>query len=276
MALLAWPCERRADAKRSLHDVEFRHLNNYPAALHSAPRQEASFVNIHYIQHVPFEGISTIKDWATSGGHSLARTRLWRNDALPTLETLDWLIVMGGPMGVHDEAQHPWLVTEKPFLKHAVAAGKVIVGICLGAQLLADALGARVYTGEHKEIGWFPIDIAPEADLVAPLGSCIEAFHWHGDTFDLPLGAELLASSAACANQAFLANGRQLGLQFHLEPTFEGVQGMIEHGSDELVSAPYIQSAEKILDDPQRFEAANRLMHQLLDRLVAATQPPAP
>ncbi len=120
-------------------------------------------MRIHSLQHVPFEGLGSIEAWARDRGHSLTVTRFWAGDALPPPGALDWLIVMGGPMSVHDEAERSWLKAEKRFLRAALDAGKRVLGICLGAQLLAEAMGARIARARAKEIGWFPVTLTPEA-----------------------------------------------------------------------------------------------------------------
>ena len=158
-------------------------------------------MRIHYLQHVRFEGLGCIETWAQSEKHSLTGTHFFQNDPLPELGNLDWLIVMGGPMGVADEQKYPWLTTEKRFIEKAIRDGKTVLGICLGAQLIADVLGARVYSIQHKEIGWFPIELTDEGQRSSLLGFIpdqFDVFHWHGDTFDLPDGATHLARSEAC------------------------------------------------------------------------------
>lgn len=232
-------------------------------------------MNIHFLQHVPFEGLASIRGWIERGGHSVGCTRLYAGDGFPRPESVDLLIVMGGPMGVHDIDQHPWLVAEKTFLRAVIGAGKRVLGICLGAQLIADVLGARVYPNEQKEIGWFPVTRSEDAEA-SVLGRLLPeefmAFHWHGDTFDLPPGAVHLGRSAVCRNQAYAVGERILGLQFHLETTPESARELIEHGGDELVDAPTIQSADAMLADTLRFESLNRLMFALLDGLTRSNQ----
>lgn len=225
-------------------------------------------MRIHFLQHVPFEGLASIRDWIERGGHEADGTRLYAGDGLPHPERADLLIVMGGPMGVHDVDAYPWLTAEKAFLRQAIDAGRRVLGICLGAQLIADVLGARVYPNEQKEIGWFPVTRAADAGR-SPLGGLLperfDAFHWHGDTFDLPPGAVHLAQSAACRHQAYAIDGRVLGLQFHLETTPESAAALIEHGGDELVGGPAIQTPAQMLVPGERFAALNRLMAGLLD-----------
>lgn len=230
-------------------------------------------MNLHYFQHVPFEGLGSIESWALSGGHRVSSTRFHSRDPLPALHDLDWLIVMGGPMSVHDESELPWLVEEKRFIEQAIKAGKTVLGICLGAQLIATVLGAKVYRNRQKEIGWFPIQRtagAAGAAIATILPVQVEVFHWHGETFDLPAGAVHLARSEACENQAFAYGDRVLALQFHLETTPQSAAALIEHCGDELVPSPFIQTADTMLAQPDRFEFINECMNRLLSSLGEA------
>ncbi|MBI5042046.1 MAG: gamma-glutamyl-gamma-aminobutyrate hydrolase family protein [Gammaproteobacteria bacterium] len=230
-------------------------------------------MNIHFLQHVPFEGLASIRSWIEHGGHKVTCTRLYAGDGFPRPDNIDLLIVMGGPMGVYDIDQYPWLTAEKTFIRAVIDAGKRVLGICLGAQLIADVLGGRVYPNGQKEIGWFPITRTTAAETSA-LGRLLPAefvaYHWHGDTFELPPGAVHLAQTPVCRHQAYAIGDRILGLQFHLETTPESARELIEHGGDELVGGPTIQSAEAMLADNTRFVELNRLMFALLDGLTAA------
>ncbi|KPJ77805.1 MAG: hypothetical protein AMJ54_06445 [Deltaproteobacteria bacterium SG8_13] len=228
---------------------------------------------LHYLQHVDFEGPGTIRTWAEAAGCRFTGSRLHRNDPLPSMESFDWLVVMGGPMNVYEETQYPWLAREKAFIGRAIEHKKVLLGICLGAQLIADALGARISENRHKEIGWYPVYRIPapgQLPQVSALADTFEGLHWHADTFELPEGAVHLARSEACDNQAFLFGDRVLGLQFHLEMTAEGLQRLVQFCSRDITGNPYVQSPEKMLANPLRFQRANRILKGLLDGLAAA------
>ncbi|ADG81779.1 type 1 glutamine amidotransferase [Thermincola potens] len=227
-------------------------------------------MRIHYLQHVPFEDLANIEVWAGEKGHEVSVTRLYMDETLPALDRFDWLIVMGGPMNIYEEVEYPWLIKEKEFIRNAINAGKFVMGICLGAQLIADVLGGKVVRNEYKEIGWFPVRKIPEASnsgLFDGLSDEFVAFHWHGDTFTIPPGAVRLAESAACQNQAFEYKGRVLGLQFHLETSKASIEKLIENCSGELVEEKYIQSAAEMLSGTDNLEKIKKQLAILLNNI---------
>jgi GMP synthase-like glutamine amidotransferase len=228
-------------------------------------------MRISVLQHVPFEGPARIAHWARSRGHELHVSHLYAGDALPHPDAFDRLVVMGGPMSVSDEPDHSWLHPEKGCIADAIAAGRSVVGICLGAQLIAEALGARVYRNPVKEIGWMPVRLTAAARtdaLTASLPPELTVFHWHGDTFDLPSGATHLAESDACTHQAFVYDGRVLGLQFHLESTPESVDAICIHCADEIEPGASVQDAERMrAAGPAVYAAINAALEGMLDRL---------
>jgi GMP synthase-like glutamine amidotransferase len=216
-------------------------------------------------QHESFEGPFAVLDWLEENGFEVNFTHLYRNESLPKQDEVDWLILMGGPMSVNDEKELPWLAEEKKFIKNCIEAGKKVVGVCLGSQLIASSLGCKVYPGKNKEIGWFPIT---REGNHSSLPTKIKVFHWHGETFDLPVGATLIASSKACNNQIFLYGDNVLAMQCHLEMTPEAIAGMFDNCSDEIVHAPYIQTIDDMIAGTQKNATkANKVLFSLLNSL---------
>lgn len=231
-------------------------------------------MRIHSFHHVPFENLGSIEAWIKARQRPLTVTRFYQDDALPDLDDIDCLIVMGGPMGACDDDRFPWLKSEKRTIERALQQGKWVIGICLGSQLIANVLGARVYANRHKEIGWFPIELTAagrQSSLSGFLPDRLDVFHWHGDTFDLPADALHLAHSEACLNQAFVYGERVIGLQFHLETTPAGVQDLVAHGQADLIPGRYIQTLDQML--AHEFGSINRAMSELLTRIEQAAAP---
>lgn len=228
-------------------------------------------MRIHYLQHVPFEGIGSMESYFLGRGDTISSTRLFLNESLPELDEFDFLIVMGGPMGVYDESEHPWLEEEKKFILDSIEANKTIIGICLGAQLIAEVMGAKVYKNEFREIGWFPLEIAEETKdtiLDGVIPENLDVFHWHGDTFEIPEAGIPIASSKACRNQGFIIDNRIIGFQFHLETTPESAQLLIDNCGDELDGTEFVQSETEIMRDENRFKRINEIMISLVERIA--------
>jgi GMP synthase-like glutamine amidotransferase len=220
----------------------------------------------HYLQHVPFEGLGSIEIWLQNAGFEITSTKLFESGGLPEVDEVDLLVIMGGPMSVNDEEDYPWLVEEKAFVKSVIDVGKPVLGICLGAQLIASSLGAEVLPNSEKEIGWFPIQAVNTNNQSAfQFPKQADVFHWHGETFKLPPGAIRLAESNVCENQAFQVSTNVIGLQFHLETTSSSAQAIVENCRDELVEGDYIQVEKDILSAPQEvYRAINSLMEDVL------------
>ncbi len=228
-------------------------------------------MKVHVLQHVPFEGIGSMASWLADRGASVEYTRFFESGVLPEIDDLDLVISMGGPMSVNDEKTLPWLVQEKLFVRETVRRGIPTVGVCLGAQLIASALGARVYPNRQKEIGWFEIRKTNIDGDVFAFPEKATVFHWHGETFDLPDGAVCLAKSEACDIQAFQIGKTAMGLQFHLETTPESAAAIVENCREELVPGPYVQSEAALLAAPEsNYRQINRLMEKVLSYITGA------
>lgn len=238
-------------------------------------------MRVHWLQHAPLEGPGALLPWFAARGWPVSGCHLYRGDALPALQDLDALVVLGGPMNIYEHEAHPWLVAEKQLIRAALDAGRPVLGICLGAQLMADVLGGPVTRNPQPEIGWWPIEpVAPDAAAdgaalpvwpadcpLAGLPAPLQVFHWHGDTYALPPGARGFAASAACAQQGFLWGEHAIGLQFHPEVQQADVARWLE--GEVLPSGPYVQPAAQILADAAGFARGDALCAQLLHRLFA-------
>ncbi len=229
-------------------------------------------IRIHYFQHVPFEGLAGIGEWAVRKGHLVAGTMFFEDHVLPNQDSYDWLIIMGGPMSVNDEAEHPWLVAEKAFIREAIVRNKTIVGVCLGSQLIASALGRRVYPNTVKEIGWWPIENAGklgDAPSVFRLTAPEMVFHWHVDTFDMPEGAVHLYRSDICINQGFLLKNNVIGLQFHFEVTRDSIMEMVSGDIAEIeMGGIRVQSRQQIIEMIDHCHDSNQIIFRILDYLA--------
>lgn len=223
-------------------------------------------------------------EWAESRGHSVTRTELWREDnkvpSLPDQTAFDFLVVLGGPMSVDQDAEYPWLPAERDFIRRALTTGSRALGICLGAQLFATALGAAVRSAPHKEIGWYPVELTPAGrrlTLFDGFPARFEALHWHGDMFEIPGEAVWAASSAACPHQAFVIDqGRVVGLQFHLEETPDSLSVLVENAGHELAgekgpnapTGPWVATRDELLSAGAPYATCRDLLFRLLDRMM--------
>ena len=232
--------------------------------------REKEYMRAHYLQHAPFEGLGSIAPWLEAAGYEITNTRLFKSAKFPDLKKIDLLMVMGGPMSVNDEDKFPWLVSEKQFILEAINSGKPVLGVCLGAQLIASAIGARVYRNHAKEIGWFPIHgMLSNNTSVFSFPPSMKVFHWHGETFDLPSGATRLAKSDGCENQAFQFGKSVIGLQFHLETTPKTAREIVANCRDELTASKYVQGEEEIMSaKPEQYQSINHLMNNVLSFLA--------
>jgi len=172
-------------------------------------------------------------------------------------------------MNIYEHDKYPWLMTEKEFIRQAIESNKVVFGICLGAQLIADVLGGKVHRNDHREIGWFPVKLTDEGEgtrIFGVLPDTFVAIHWHGDTFEIPPGAMRMAKSAGCKNQAFM-KGKAIGLQFHLESSVDSIDHLIQNCVDELTDGRFVQSPKELLSHLDRFQELKALMELFLDNM---------
>ncbi len=220
--------------------------------------------------HVPFEGPGIITEWIEKKNHLLKYTRFYEGDPLPEASEADMLVIMGGPMNVFDFHIHTWMQDEIDWVSDFINSGKPVLGICLGAQIIASAMGVDVYPGKEKEIGWHNLQFLPslgEFRIWKELPVARKVFHWHGDTFPIPEGATRIASSQAFPSQGFIYNNKVLALQFHLEATPDSVKELVNNCRDELVPGKYIQTEEEILAEENYYQTNQELMFPLLDYL---------
>lgn len=228
-------------------------------------------MRLHYLQHVSFENPGSILLWAKENGHRITSTQFYQNEPLPQQQDFDWLVIMGGPMNIYEEKNYPWLAAEKVFIREAIETGKVVIGLCLGGQLIADVIGGKVTQNSVKEIGWFPVRLSEQARL-SPLFSFFPdqpvVFQWHGDTFSiLPEAAQCIAESDACKHQAFIYKNRVFGFQYHLENTPLIIESLVENCRDEMVPGDYVQAPEELLAHPEYIEQSNKWMERFLTQL---------
>jgi GMP synthase-like glutamine amidotransferase len=226
-------------------------------------------MKIHVLQHSSINALGTIEEYARTKNHSLESTRFYETKNLPEIDSFDLLIIMGGPMRIYDYEENPWLRNEKAFIKQAVEAGKPVVGICLGAQLLADVLGARVYENRHMEMGWFPVRAVGDEnkpEFLKGLPDKITVFHWHSRTFDLPAGAVHLFESEGCKNQGFIYNGRVVALQFHPEVNEERILNLIRRFGDGMENGTFVQKKQEMLGQEEYLADTKEFLFLVLDK----------
>ncbi len=228
-------------------------------------------MHIHSFHHNPCEGLGEIAAWALRKGHTLSSTHFYRGELPSSLDGADWLVVMGGPMNIYEHRKFPWLLAEKEAIGRAIAGNKRLLGICLGSQLIADALGGKVVQNPEIEIGWSPVRINPRAALpFAGFPEELTALHWHGDTFSVPPGAVHVGSSEGCRNQAFAMGPRIVGLQFHLEVNAGDVAAFVQMEGD-LGTGAFIQTGAEIIQSaPVHLPAAHAALESLLDAMESA------
>lgn len=218
------------------------------------------------LQHADGEGLGSMHHWFADKGFEINTIRIDRGHPLPQLDSFDWLVLMGGPMGVYEEVQYPWLATEKQWLRQAIEADKKVLGVCLGAQLIASALDAAVYPNDSVEIGWHPIYRTDSSASWLPEQARL--LSWHGDRFDLPENAKAFASSEVTPYQGFSYGNRIWALQFHIEAEAGTVETFLEAGGGDLPQGELVQNIEQ-LENTEHLAASAKIAAGLLDFMAA-------
>ncbi|UCF91801.1 MAG: type 1 glutamine amidotransferase [Desulfobacterales bacterium] len=233
-------------------------------------------MRLQLFEHESIAFPSNIARWAAKRGHKIAHTAVYQRAELPSMDVFDWLIVAGGSQHVWEEEVHPWLSAEKRFIAQALAEGKVVLGICLGAQLLAKTLGGRVSANPHVEIGWHEVSLTPagrQSFLFKQVPDPFMIFHWHSDHFTLPPGCTRLACNVATANQAFISRDYPaVGLQFHPDFSRAAIVHFGRHESHHWGQGPFNSARETVLSQTPRMPETDWLMDKLLDNMVQEYQ----
>lgn len=231
-------------------------------------------MHLHYFQHNHFEDLGLIGDWAKTNNFSTSVTRFDLNPELPSLQNFDWLVIMGGAMGVNDSDQYPWISNEIEFIKETIQSGKIVIGICLGSQMIASALGASVYVNREPEMGFWPITFTPEAQkdsVFMHFPAELNVMHFHFDTFTLPVGAVLMAKSTVTPVQAFRYGENVFALQFHLELTESNLPTFIKELEAEIIPGSLVQSPHEVMQKISYCRLNNQILRKVLDEILLLT-----
>ena len=226
-------------------------------------------MRIQFIVHASFEKPGSIDTWITKNGYSAKKTAPYKGEPFPSHDDYDFLIIMGGPQSPTDLTKFPYLKDEILFTQQAIEKNKPILGICLGAQIIGEAFGAKTARSPHKEIGVFPITLTEEG-LIDPIfkhfPKQFEVMHWHNDMPGISANAKILATSAGCPRQVVRYGSKIYGLQCHLEMTPELVNGMLNNCGDDLQSSLYTQTRERML--ATNFSEINEKLYYILDNIA--------
>lgn len=237
-------------------------------------------MHIHFVIHESFEAPGAFETWARNGGHSVGYSRVYAQDALPSaFDEIDFLIVMGGPQSPSTttaECPHFNAAAEKALIAKAVSAGKAVVGVCLGSQLIGEALGARCEHSPNKEIGVFPITLTEDGlgnEKFAHFGRSLDVGHWHSDMPGLTPDAVLIASSKGCPRQIVEYSNLVYGFQCHMEFNRDVIELLVEHSRGELaalVNHKYVQQPDILRRND--YSQMNEALFVFLDKLAQEYQ----
>jgi GMP synthase (glutamine-hydrolysing) len=231
-------------------------------------------MRIHYLVHAPTEERTVIQDWANSRKYAIKGTRSYAGEPLPSLSEFDFLIIKGGPQSLRELEKFPYLQKEIELVQQAIEQKKHVLGICLGAQIIGEALGAKTVKSPHTEIGVYPIEataVAADDPLFSNFPSSFDAMHWHYDMASIAPGCVLLAKSAGCPHQAFRYQDHVYALQFHLELTKPLITRMVQNFQKDFPEGEFTKKPTEILTAD--FSTINDRMYLALDHLVKKIQP---
>ena len=226
-------------------------------------------MEILVFQHHPLEGLGTIQHWLDNHQASITYHKFFEDHSIPNIDDYDGLIIMGGPMSVNDEDEHPWITDAVKTIKRAIDGNKKVLGICLGAQLIAKSLGAIVKPNQHREIGLHPISPVKTSNTdVFNFPNPLNVIHWHSQTFDIPINANHIAQSKACSNQGFQIGKNVIGLQFHLELDKDSLKSLVQEFKDQLIQDQYVHNEGRINSiTDEEFEIMQKNLVNLLNYL---------
>lgn len=229
-------------------------------------------MRVHVLEHMDWGGLGVIGEWMQERGHTWTVTRVHAGEPFPGIDDFDLLVILGGVMGVYEEEEHPWLISEKHWIRNVIESDKRILGICLGAQLIASSMGATVKKHEHSEIGWWPVTFTKTAQnhpFLQGINEIYTLFEFHYDTFDVPTNGVLLGGSQACKNQAFAIGDRVVGLQFHPEFNAQIVHFIESKFGAKIQDGPFVKPVSDMMASPERFTASKTFLYTLLNNIEA-------